>query len=59
MAAIVNNLRGVNVNVTVADGTVWNTGKIYAALNLVTIFTMVFISLLALVILYQDQAPAN
>jgi len=54
VSAIVTDLRGPVMNITVADGRVWNTGDIYPALALATLFTMLFITLLALVILYGE-----
>jgi hypothetical protein len=49
---VLDNLRGKSVDVTLVNGRVWNSGDIWGALNLATLFTMVFISLLALVTLY-------
>ena len=53
IGVILANLAGPKVDVGVANGKVWNTGDIYGASTLVTLFTMVFIALLALMVLYQ------
>jgi hypothetical protein len=34
---------------------VWQTGEIYESMAIVAIYTMIFVSILALVILYGDQ----
>jgi hypothetical protein len=34
---------------------VWQTSDIYESMAIVTIYTMIFVSILALVILYGDQ----
>jgi putative membrane protein len=46
--------RGANVQVTDAVGHVWQTADIYEATALSAIYTMIFISILALVILFRD-----
>jgi hypothetical protein len=33
----------------------WQTADIYESMAIVTIYTMIFVSILALVILYRDQ----
>jgi len=55
LGIILGNLSGPHVAVTVANGRVWNTGDIYGASTVVTLFTMVFISLLAGIGLYQRE----
>ena len=54
---ILVDVNGASANITLANGKVWNSGDIYGASTLVTIFTMVFISLLAVVNLYQKREP--
>ena len=49
------NRVGRSVNVTLLNGKVWNSGDIYGASTLVTIFTMIFIGMLALTILCQER----
>lgn len=49
------NSNGVAADVTLFNGKVWNTGDIYGASTLVTLFTMVFIGMLALITLYSRQ----
>jgi putative membrane protein len=53
---ILGNLAGPHVDVTVANGKVWNTGDIYGASTLATLFTMIFISLLASISLYRTDS---
>ncbi|HUI83485.1 MAG TPA: carotenoid biosynthesis protein [Candidatus Binatia bacterium] len=55
VGVVLTNIRGASADVTVSSGKVWNTGDIYGASTLVTIFTMVFISLLALASLYGNR----
>ena len=52
VGVIFDNLRGKSVEITLANGKVWNSGDIWGALTLATLFTMLPISLLALVTLY-------
>ena len=49
-------LRPANTQITDAVGHVWQTGDIYETMAIVSIYTMIFVSILALVILYRDQA---
>ena len=58
VGVILANLGGAHVDVTLDNGKVWNSGDIYGASTLVTIFTMVFLSLLALVNLHQASDSA-
>jgi putative membrane protein len=53
---ILGNLAGPHLDVTVANGKVWNTGDIYGASTLATLFTMIFISLLASISLYRTDS---
>jgi hypothetical protein len=55
IGVILGNLNGPHVDVTVADGKVWNTGDIYGASTLATLFTMVFISVQAGIGLYRTE----
>ena len=55
---ILTNVKGTSVDVVLANGKVWNAGDIYGASILVTLFTMVFISLLASLSWYQEQSSA-
>jgi putative membrane protein len=48
-------LRPANTQITDAVGHVWQTSDIYESMAIVTIYTMIFVSILALVILYGDQ----
>jgi putative membrane protein len=52
---ILANVNGKSVDVTVEGGKIWNSGDIYGASTLATVFTMVFISLLASIALYQHS----
>ena len=56
IGVVLANLNGPKLDVTVANGKVWNTGDIYGASTLATIFTMGFISLLALITLYATNS---
>ena len=55
IGVILNNLMGKSVDITLANGKVRNSGDIWSASSLTTLFTMLFISLLALVILYDSR----
>jgi putative membrane protein len=48
-------LRPANTAISDAVGHVWQTGDIYETMAIVSIYTMIFVSILALVILYRDQ----
>ena len=48
-------LLSANVQITDAVGQVWRTGDIYETSAIIAIYTMVFISILALVTLFRDQ----
>jgi uncharacterized membrane protein len=48
-------LRPANTQIADAVGHVWQTGEIYESMAIVTIYTMIFVSILALVILYRDR----
>ncbi len=48
-------LRPANTQVTDVVGHVWQTSDIYETMAIVSIYTMIFVSILALVILYRDQ----
>jgi uncharacterized membrane protein len=44
-----------NTQITDAAGHVWQTGDIFETMAISAIYTMIFVSILALVILYRDQ----
>jgi putative membrane protein len=48
-------LRPTNTAISDAVGHVWQTGDIYETMAISAIYTMIFISILALVLLYRDQ----
>jgi putative membrane protein len=48
-------LLSTNMQVTDAVGRVWRTGDIYETSAIIAIYTMIFISILALVTLFRDQ----
>src|SRR6267143_4083388 len=48
-------LRPANMAITDAIGRAWQTGDIYETMAISAIYTMIFVSILALVILYRDQ----
>jgi len=48
-------LLSANMHVTDAVGQVWRTGDIYETSAIIAIYTMIFISILALVTLFRDQ----
>lgn len=48
-------LRPANTQITDAVGHVWQTGDIYESMAIVSIYTMIFVSILAVAILYRDQ----
>jgi len=47
-------LRPTNTQITDAVGHVWQTGDIYESMAIVSIYTMIFVSILALVMLYRE-----
>ena len=49
-------LRPANTAISDAVGHVWQTSDIYESMAVESIYTMIFVSILALVILYRDQA---
>lgn len=53
LAGIYRNLMGSTWEVTLDNGQTWSTADIYASMTLVTIFTMVFVALLAFFRLLQ------
>ena len=55
VGVILANFSGKSVDVTVGSGKVWNSGDIYGASTLATLFTMIFISLLGLVAWHQSS----
>jgi len=59
LGVIFANSRGPKFDVAVANGKVWNTGDIFGASTLATVFTMGFISLLALLILSQKTEAVD
>ena len=52
IGVILSNLGGKSADIILENGKVWNSGDIWGASSLTTLFTMIFISLLALVTLY-------
>src|SRR6267143_61906 len=48
-------LRPANTQITDAVGHMWQTSDIYETMAIVSIYTMIFVSILALVMLYRDQ----
>jgi putative membrane protein len=48
-------LRPANTAISDAVGHVWQTGDIYETMAIVSIYAMIFVSILALEILYRDQ----
>jgi putative membrane protein len=48
-------LRPLNMQTTDAVGHVWQTSDIYESMAISAIYTMIFVSILALAILYRDQ----
>ncbi len=48
-------LRPTNTAISDAVGHVWQTGDIYETMAISAIYTMIFISILAVVLLYRDQ----
>jgi len=54
-AGIYRNLNGKSFEITLDNGDVWQSQIIYANMTLTTLFTMIFISILAVSILYKQQ----
>lgn len=52
---VIDHQVGANMQVTDAVGHVWQTGDIYETSAIFAIYTMIFVSILALVILFRDQ----
>ena len=52
---VIDHLVSVNTQVTDAVGHVWQTRDIYETSAISAIYTMIFVSILALVILFRDQ----
>src|SRR3989454_1506611 len=52
---VIDHLVSINMQVTDAVGDVWQTGDIYETSAISAIYTMIFVSILALVILFRDQ----
>jgi putative membrane protein len=55
MAGIYRNINGKSFEVKLNNGNVWQSQTIYSSMTLTTIFTMIFISILAVSILYKQQ----
>lgn len=54
-SSIYRNLNGVDRTVTTKAGVTWETGGIYESMTLVTLFTMVFVTLLAALRLHTER----
>src|SRR5881296_278450 len=52
---VIDHLVSINMQVTDAVGHVWQTRDIYETSAISAIYTMIFVSILALVILFRDQ----
>ncbi len=52
---VIDHLVSINMHVTDAVGQVWRTRDIYETSAISAIYTMIFVSILALVILFRDQ----
>jgi len=59
LSGIYRNVNGKSFEIKLDNGDVWQSQIIYSNMTLTTLFTMIFISLLAASILYKQQKPTN
>lgn len=55
LASIYRNINGQSKEITLKNGDVWQSAALYSSMTLTTLFTMIFISILAVSLLYKTH----